>query len=140
MGRLVEYLQQRGLRVLLAHPERSPTFLRDIQRVAELVERGAFVQLTAGSLEGSFGRTAWRYCSVLLERGLAHVVASDAHGAVERSPRLLSIVEEAVWQQGLPDGLTSYLIEAVPRALLDDAPVPPAPIRSRRRLLRPRRQ
>jgi protein-tyrosine phosphatase len=140
LASVVADLQRKGLRVLLAHPERSPTFLRDIERVEQLVERGAFVQLTAGSLEGSFGRTAWRYCSVLLERGLAHVVASDAHGAVERSPQLLSIVEEAVWQQGLPEELTSYLIDVVPRALLDDAPVPSGPVNSRRRLLRPRRQ
>ena len=140
MTRLVENLQERGFRVLLAHPERSPTFLRDIRRVEALVEQGAFVQLTAGSLVGSFGRTAWRYCSVLLERGLAHVVASDAHSAIERSPQLVSIVEETVWRQGLPVELTAHLTEIVPRALLDDAPVPAGPVIARRRMLRPRRQ
>ncbi len=140
MALLVESLQERGMRVLLAHPERSPTFLRDIRRVEELVEKGAFVQITAGSLEGAFGRTAWRYCSVLLERGLAHVVASDAHGAVDRSPQVSSIVEETVWRQGLPQQLSAYLTEIVPRALLDGAPVPAGPVHARRRTLRPRRQ
>ena len=140
MALLVDKLQEQGLRVLLAHPERSPTFLRDIRRLEKLVEKGAFVQLTAGSLEGSFGRTAWRFCSAVLERGLAHVVASDAHGAVGRSPQLLSIVEEAVWQQGLPEELTAHLIDAVPRALLDDAPIPAGPVNRRRRSRRLRRQ
>jgi len=138
--RLVDHLQEHGRRVLLAHPERSPTFLRDIHRVREIVDRGAFIQLTAGSLAGSFGRTAWRYCSVLLEQGLAHVVASDAHGAVERPPHLASIVKEAVWRQGLPEELISYLTETAPRALLDDAAVPAGPVSVRRRPLRLRRQ
>jgi protein-tyrosine phosphatase len=138
--RVIDHLHERGLRVLLAHPERSPTFLRDVRSVQELVERGAFVQLTASSLVGSFGRPAWRFCSVLLERGLAHVVASDAHGAVERSPELVSIVEDTVWRQGLPPELANHLVEAVPRALLDDAPIPAGPLDTRRPSRRPRRQ
>ena len=57
MARLVAHLQMKGFRVLLGHPERSPTFLADADGLAELVDRGAFAQLTAGSLRGDFGGT-----------------------------------------------------------------------------------
>ena len=47
---LVFALQVRRHRVLLAHPERSPLFLRRPERLATLVNQGVLVQITAGSL------------------------------------------------------------------------------------------
>lgn len=130
---LVDGLHDRGMRVLLAHPERSPSLVRDPDRVEEMVASGAHVQVTAAALAGGFGTTAWRFCSVLLERGLVHAVASDAHDAVKRPPELASIVRRAIWEQGLPDALVSYLLHDAPAALLADAPVPEAPVTRRRR-------
>ena len=44
------------------------------------VRAGAFVQLTAASVDGRLGKSAARCSRELLELGLAHCIASDAHG------------------------------------------------------------
>lgn len=81
-------LQQRGLRPIIAHPERS-LHLRDIVRIAtELVRQGCYLQLTARSILGGFGPETARAGERLLENGLAHFVASDAHGNEHRRPLL----------------------------------------------------
>jgi protein-tyrosine phosphatase len=136
MSALVAQLQERGFRVLLGHPERSPEFLRDSRTLVELVGAGAFVQITAASLRGDFGRPIRRYAHSLLQSGLVHVVASDAHDALGRSPAVLPLVREAVahWEQA--ETITRFVTEEAPQALLDDAPVPSPPVgATRRRLL-----
>ena len=52
------------------------------------MELGCLVQVTALSISGGFGRTARTAVSRLLERGLVHVVASDAHDPEHRHTRL----------------------------------------------------
>ena len=140
MGRLVDHLQRQGFRVLLAHPERSPSFLGDPGALRALVERGAYVQLTAGSLQGVFGGEVRRASRTFLEQGLVHVVASDAHAAAGgRSPALASVVGAALREWRQDAALAAWLCADAPRALLADADVPAAPAwRARRRLLRRR--
>lgn len=133
MPALVAHLQDRGFRVLLAHPERSPECHHDPELLPELVEDGAYVQVTASSLDGQFGRTVRRYAFALLEAGLVHVVASDAHDADARGPVLVDPVARAVRHAGLAPGATRFLTEEAPRALLDGDPVPRFPARERPR-------
>ncbi len=71
---------------VIAHPERNLVFARDLARLAGLVERGAIVQVTAGSLLGGFGRPAQLAAEEMIRTGLAHVVASDSHGVGRRAP------------------------------------------------------
>jgi protein-tyrosine phosphatase len=132
MPSLVAHLHDRDFRVLLAHPERSPELLRDPTQLVQLVDAGAYTQLTAGSFRGDFGRTIQRFSFSLLHEGLAHVVASDAHDAEHRGPALSAIVADVVRHAGLPATMVGHLTEDVPRALLADEPVPPPPARDRR--------
>jgi protein-tyrosine phosphatase len=137
MPRLVAHLQAKGMRVLLAHPERSPAFLDDADALRALVERGAFAQLTAGSLGGVFGSTVRRASRTFLEQGLVHCVASDAHTASGgRSPALAVPVAAALDGWGQEPELTRWLCHDAPRALLDDSELPPRPDWRRRRRLR----
>jgi len=76
--------QIRGLRVLLAHPERSPCFLGDLDRMERVVDRGVLSSVTAGSMAGRFGKTVYDFTVRLFEPGLVHDVASDAHGVERR--------------------------------------------------------
>jgi protein-tyrosine phosphatase len=120
-------LQARGHRVLLAHPERCPAFQRDPARLRRLVDAGALVQLTAGSMAGAFGSTVRRFTVLLLREGLAHVVASDAHDARNRPPGQLIGFEEL--ERELP-GLraqAAWLTEHVPAAILAGEPLPARP-------------
>jgi protein-tyrosine phosphatase len=52
------------------------------------VDRGCLVQVTAQSFTGRFGREARQSAERLLELGLIHFVASDAHDAGDRPPVL----------------------------------------------------
>ena len=128
MTRLVAYLQAKGFRVLLAHPERSPVFLQDPAALRTLVERGAYAQLTAGSLGGVFGGAVRRASRSFLERGLIHVVASDAHVARgPRSPAVRALVAGALAEWRQDEALADWLCAEAPRALLTDAELPPPP-------------
>jgi protein-tyrosine phosphatase len=120
-------LQARGHTVLLAHPERSPTFLRDPLRLARLVDQGALVQITAGSLLGEFSGHVRRFTLRLLADGLAHVVASDTHDPVRRPPGLRDAF--ALAEADLPGArlLASWMAEEVPAALVAGDPVPERP-------------
>jgi protein-tyrosine phosphatase len=124
MPRLVASLQQRGFRILLAHPERSPDLARRPDRVEALVAQGAFVQVTAGSFDGVFGRPVRRAALELLDRGLIHVVASDAHDAQARPPTVRAFLEAT----GVYDEHIDWLTGDAPRALLDDVEVPISPV------------
>lgn len=115
---MVADLQRRGYDVLLAHPERSPTFMRSPDRLAELVERGALAQVTAGSLTGGFGETVRRAAHAMLERGLVHVIASDAHDERHRPPDL---------SRALDGPQAEWMTQAAPAAILESRPLPERP-------------
>lgn len=128
-------LASRGHRLLLAHPERSPVFLRTPELLEEFVASGMLTQVTAGALSGLYGRTIRDFALRLLDRGLVHVVASDGHGG--RRPA--RIAGELRGTQIGPE-LTSWLADDAPAALLAGESLPPRPESTsrvpRRRLFR----
>lgn len=128
---IVFSLHRRGFRTLLAHPERSPAVRSKPGRLEALVRAGALTQITAGSLVGQFGREVKRFSYWMLEEGLVHNIASDAHDATRRSPKLESTLRAvAAWEApGLADHL-EWFVRDVPRAILDSAPVPRPPAAS----------
>jgi protein-tyrosine phosphatase len=116
-------ISERGHRIVLAHPERCPAFLRDRARLAELVESGMLTSVTAGAFVGRFGRDVGRFARKLLEDGLVHDIASDGHGAgMRRPPSIGPELEEA----GIGDR-ADWHARAVPLAILDGTTLPPGP-------------
>jgi protein-tyrosine phosphatase len=117
-------IADRGHKIVLAHPERCPAFLRDVERLRSFVEAGMLTSITAGALVGRFGRDVGRFARGLLDEGLVHDIASDGHGAgMRRPPSIGPELEEA----GLGDSADWYA-RAVPLAILDGTPLPPAPV------------
>jgi len=88
LERLLDELHAAGLVGILSHPERNRGILERPSLVRQLVDRGCLMQVTAGSLTGAFGRMARRCSEKLIEEGLVHVVASDAHDLDRRPPHL----------------------------------------------------
>ena len=115
-------LAHRGHRLLLAHPERCPIFLRKPEALDELVAEGMLSQVTAASLSGRFGRTVEQRALDLVARGSVHVVASDGHDG----GRPAEIGSELA---GTPidPALTAWLTRDVPAALLSGGEPPPRP-------------
>jgi protein-tyrosine phosphatase len=121
---IVSFLQREGHRILLAHPERCPAFHRDPAMLRSLVWSGVATSVTAGSLVGRFGGPVRRFALELMEAGMVHNVASDAHDHRQRPPGMAAELE----QVGL-DPLADWLTRAVPTAILnDEATLPPQPL------------
>ena len=124
-------LRIRGFAPVLAHPERNAEVAESPSRLRPYVEAGALAQLTAGSIDGRFGRAAAKVCRELLDLELAHFISSDAHGAGVREAGLSGAVKEVGAELG------RWLTVDVPEALLGGAALPPRPAgRRRRRLFR----
>jgi protein-tyrosine phosphatase len=119
---ILQSLQRRGLRILLAHPERCSTFQHDPQMLARLVAGGILTSITAGSLVGDFGEHVRRFALELVHGDLVHNVASDTHDPVRRPPGIAEQLERA----GLAP-LADWLTRAVPAAILAGAELPPRP-------------
>jgi protein-tyrosine phosphatase len=119
---IVSTLRSAGHRVVLAHPERCPAFHRDPAIVESLGGEGALTSLTAGSLVGRFGGEVRRFARRLVEQGLVHNVASDAHDAIRRPPGIARELDEAGFGE-----LTDWLTEAVPAAILSGEEIPVRP-------------
>jgi protein-tyrosine phosphatase len=119
---LIGIVQSRGVRVLLAHPERCASFHTDPELLARTVANGCLAQVTANALNGFFGRTVQAAARRYLDAGLVHVVSSDSHDATHRAPGLRHEMEAAGYGP-----LADWMGHDVPRALLDGVPVPPRP-------------
>jgi protein-tyrosine phosphatase len=126
----VSYLRGRGFEVLLGHPERSPTFMRGPEALDRLVGLGALAQVTSSSFTGRFGEPVRRAAFAMLERGLVHVISSDAHHPVHRPPTLGVALEamqrryEADWT---PEAQFEWMTVSAPGALLAGTPLPERP-------------
>ncbi len=88
LDRLLDDLQTVGVVGILSHPERNRGLLNQPGMLRPLVERGCLLQVTAGSLTGAFGSQVQKFASSLVEQGLVHFVATDAHGVKTRPPVL----------------------------------------------------
>ena len=81
-------LQLAGLTPIITHPERNSVLTRNSDRICEWVLAGAYVQVTAASLTGRFGKTAQRVAHDLLRKNCVHFIATDAHDLISRPPML----------------------------------------------------
>jgi len=86
-------LQLMGLKPIIVHPERNADLLNDPDKLYELVKQGILTQLTAASILGDFGKKIQRFSHDLIEAGMAHLIASDAHNLKTRPCRLRDAYE-----------------------------------------------
>jgi protein-tyrosine phosphatase len=90
---LLAELASAGLAGILSHPERNLGLLNQPGLVRPLVERGCLLQVTAGSLTGTFGPQVQQFAKSLVEQGLVHFISTDAHGTKTRAPVLSAAFE-----------------------------------------------
>jgi protein-tyrosine phosphatase len=118
-----------GIRIMLAHPERNPTFQRTPQAVVDLVNRGVLVQITALSLVRESRRSrSRRVARWLVQQEAAHVIASDAHSAgTWRGPEMETAIAVA---ESIDPARAEWMVHEVPQAIVAGEPLPSAPLRS----------
>ncbi len=118
---LVHELVIAGWHPVLSHPERIPWMAEDPLLLEALVERGAFLQLTAMSVTGELGRGPLECAVSLLDGDLAHFVSSDAHDPHLRPPRLSGAYREIVARWG--EERAERLTVLNPTAVLENRPL-----------------
>ena len=118
-------IHEREESIVLAHPERSPLFQQEPERLVRLVREGLLCSITTGSMRGDFGGLVRRFTLELLREGLVHNVASDAHDQLARPPGLADAFSSL--QSELPGitGQREWLTSLVPAAILAGEPPPP---------------
>ncbi|MGE7761374.1 tyrosine-protein phosphatase [Peribacillus sp. NPDC097895] len=84
MERLIYDLQMKRMTPIIAHPERNLEIIKNPQLLKELIWKGAYSQITAGSITGKFGWRTKRFSKFLVHSGLTHFIASDSHNVGNR--------------------------------------------------------
>ena len=115
LERRVEELAARGHRALIAHPERHVA-ADMFERLARLVDRGALIQMTADYLlreQMAEGMLA------MAERGLVHVLSSDAHSAAFGRPVALSPALERLRALDLLRPHIEWIANQAPHAIAE---------------------
>jgi protein-tyrosine phosphatase len=119
-----------GIRPIIAHPERYRGMDSGMRLAGEWKEAGALLQVNHGSLLGRYGDAPRKNAITILERGWAHLLASDFHGRPHLEPFLVEARDLLYeWEGGSQFELLARLN---PSRILeggDPLPVPPLEVR-----------
>lgn len=103
---------------ILTHPERMSWMAAQYQRLERLVAGGLWIQVTTGALGGIFGRDARQLAERMLDDGLVHLLATDAHNAHGRPPDLRRGFELAAGRVG--EDAAWAMVATRPRGVLEN--------------------
>ena len=92
---LLVMLRRQGIEGVLSHPERNRGILSRPDLVPPLVKAGCLMQVTAGSLMGTFGPDPQQMAEWMLSQGLVHFLATDAHSPTKRRPLMQRAYQRA---------------------------------------------
>ena len=79
-------LSVKGFIPIIAHGERYPALIQDLDCVEEVVRLGAKLQVTTGAIYGQHGFRYKRICKKLLAEDMVDFIATDAHDMKKRAP------------------------------------------------------
>lgn len=98
--KLAQWLLARGIRPMIAHPERNRQVMKDVSQLQPFIDAGCWLQVTAGAVTGHFGAKSQSLAHRLLEKDTVTVLASDGHNARTRPPVLSQAFDSVVRQYG----------------------------------------
>jgi protein-tyrosine phosphatase len=115
-----------GLLPIVTHPERNQLLQKRLPELEAWAAQGVLMQVTALSFLGRFGRTAKRFAEELMNHGLVHFVASDAHDTKWRTTDMRESRRHVEKQYGLE--AADRIFEENPRAVLAGVAISPLPL------------
>lgn len=126
----LERMVEKGVRPIIAHPERYRGMDKETLIPGEWRARGALLQVNYGSLIGRYGDLPRRRAFTFLERGWVDLMASDFHGRSHLSPNLLEARDALMDAGGGPQfGLLAGVNPSRIFRGEEPLPVPPLPVR-----------
>jgi protein-tyrosine phosphatase len=103
---------------ILTHPERLTWIEGQYPVVQRLVQAGVWMQITAGSVAGRFGRRAQSLAHRMLDEGCVHILATDAHDTERRPPLLGEARDLAATRVGAAEA--EHLVLTRPLGILNN--------------------
>jgi protein-tyrosine phosphatase len=103
---------------ILTHPERLTWINSHYGLMQRLAHGGVWMQLTAGSLAGAFGKNAKYWACRMLDEGIVHLLATDAHDDRKRPPNLSLGRDLAAKRVG--DAEAEHLVLGRPAGVLEN--------------------
>lgn len=123
MNRMLDILLESGSRPVVAHPERYAAIQHNPRLIEQWFRQGIVLQINKGSVLGAFGPKVQQCAARILSEGLAHVIASDAHGSTRRTPHMDALHQ---WlQRNCTPWYAHVLTEENPRRLLQNLDMAP---------------
>ncbi len=132
-------LKMAGYVPVITHPERLTWIPGHYDVLERMVNAGAWMQITAGSITGRFGGGPKQVCERMLDDGLVHIIATDAHNLSRRAPYLAEGRDAAAQRVGAAEA--EHLVTTRPAGIIADTPpgqLPPLPQAKPERRQRPR--
>ena len=114
-----------GVSPIITHPERNNLLRAKPERLYGWLHLGCYVQVTAGSLLGRFGRGATEWVEQWLKEDRIHFFASDAHNLTSRPLKLREAYEKVAGLRG--EDVAQALFQDNPAAAFEGRPLPYEP-------------
>ena len=86
-------LKMAGVTPIIAHPERYESVQDNIHLVHKWIQAGCLMQMDAGSLNGTLGKSAQKTAIQITKNRLCHLIGSDAHNDGRRNFCLKTALE-----------------------------------------------
>ncbi|MDP8200926.1 MAG: CpsB/CapC family capsule biosynthesis tyrosine phosphatase [Candidatus Tenebribacter burtonii] len=110
-------LVKKGLRPILAHPERYNYIMNNPEMAEDFMYRNVYLQVNAGSILGLYGskieKTVWQ----LIKSGFVHFLASDNHCRIDEY--ILPAAIEAI-RDKIDDYTADLLTQVNPQKMLNN--------------------
>lgn len=125
-SQVFQQFRDAGIVPIITHPERNQHLRKSHDRLAEWIHRGCLIQITGQSLLGRFGERALASAIAMMDGGLVHFIASDAHNLNGRTTKLMPAYEFVRYRWGA--AMANKLLIDNPWAVLwgEKIDVPPA--------------
>jgi len=115
-----------GIIPVITHPERLDWIDTHYDSFINAAHKGAWIQITAGAVCGKFGKKAKYWSERMLDEGVVHVLATDAHNLNHRAPILSTGCAAA--ERWLSSEEVKLLVYDRPLATIMDTPPDQLPI------------
>lgn len=109
-------LSVKGVRAVLAHPERCAALFRETRPLQRALEMGLLPLLDLMALTGKYGRAPKSAAERMLEEGVYFAACSDSHKA-EDVPMVAQAIETLIRREG--DARAEALLVRNPRRILE---------------------
>lgn len=91
---LVEEMTNQDMTTVIAHPERSHAFAKDMNLLYNFIKAGCLTQITSSSYCGYYGEKLQETAKQMIELNLVHIIASDVHHLKHRPINMTAVFSQ----------------------------------------------